>query len=146
MPRKQRKFRANAPLHIKHKFLSVNLSKELRKKYKKRNFPIKKGDMVKIFNGEYKKKTGKISEVNTKKSKVIIDGIFKSKKDGTKVKIYFHPSNLQIQELNLEDKKRIIAIERNPEKKKINEKKEIKSEQKKIETKEIKIKKPGVKK
>ena len=36
-PRKQRKYSANAPLHLKRKLLSVNLSKELRKKYGKRS-------------------------------------------------------------------------------------------------------------
>ena len=36
-PRKQRKLRANAPLHVKHKMMSSNLDKELRKKYEKRN-------------------------------------------------------------------------------------------------------------
>jgi len=41
--RKQRKFRYNAPLHIKHKFLSAHLSKELMKKYGTRNIPVKKG-------------------------------------------------------------------------------------------------------
>ena len=33
--RKQRKYRYNAPLHIKQKFVNVHLAKELRKKYKK---------------------------------------------------------------------------------------------------------------
>lgn len=127
-PRKQRKFLANAPLHIRHKMLSVNLSKELRKKYGKRNFPVRKGDIVKIMNGEYKKKTGKISDVNMKKLKVLIDGIYKSKKDGTKIKIYFWPSNLQIQELNLDDKKRLESINR----------KIVKKTEKKEETKKIK--------
>jgi large subunit ribosomal protein L24 len=138
-PRKQRKFRANAPIHMRHKLLSVNLSKELRKKYSKRNFPIRKGDNVKILVGEFKKKTGKISAVNTKRLKVLIDGIYKSKKDGTKVKVYFDPSNLQIQELNLEDKKRIEAIQRKAQEKKETVKKEEKAIVKKIE----KIKKPN---
>lgn len=112
-PRKQRKFLANAPLHIRHKLVSAHLSKELRKKYEKRNFPVRKGDSVKVMRGEFKKKTGKVSNVNLKKLKVLVDGIYKSKKDGTKIKIYFYPSNLLITELNLDDKKRIKAIERN---------------------------------
>jgi large subunit ribosomal protein L24 len=122
-PRKQRKYLANAPLHIRHKLLSVHLSKELRKKYGKRNFPVRKGDAVKVFNGEYKKKTGKIAEVNMGKLKVLIDGIYKSKKDGTKIKVYFQPSNLMIQELNLDDKKRLEALNRKSSLKKTLEKK-----------------------
>ena len=138
-PRKQRKYLAHAPLHIRHKMVSAHLSKELRKKYGKRNIPIHKGDTVKIMNGEYKKKTGKISDVNLKKLKVLIDGIFKSKKDGTKVKIYFQPSNLLIQDLNLDDKKRIESLNRKKtEPKKKQEVKNIKTE--KVQTKETKTK------
>ena len=54
--RKQRKYRHNSPLHIKHKFLSSNLSKELRKEYKVRNIPVRKGDSVLILRGDFKKK------------------------------------------------------------------------------------------
>ena len=57
-PRKQRKYRANAPLHILHTMMSSNLNKELRKKYGKRSFPVKKGDTIKIMIGEFKGKTG----------------------------------------------------------------------------------------
>ncbi|MBR9704459.1 50S ribosomal protein L24 [Candidatus Pacearchaeota archaeon] len=159
LPRKQRKYRMNAPIHTKHKMLSVSLTKELRKKYAKRNIPVIKGDNVKILVGEHKKKTGKISDVDTKRTRVNIDGIYKSKKDGTKIKVYFNPSNLQIQELNIDDKKRIKSIERkkthklekpNVEKKvkKIEEKpkiekkeektKEVKKETKKVNKKETK--------
>ena len=111
-PRKQRKYLANAPIHIRHKLLSAHLSKELRKKYGKRNFPIRKGDSVKVMRGEYKKKTGKIESVNMRKLKVLLEGVYKSKKDGTKIKVYFMPSNLLITELNLDDKKRTEAINR----------------------------------
>ena len=112
-PRKQRKYLANAPLHIKHKIASANLSKELRKRYGKRSFPIRKDDTVKIMRGEFKGKTGKIDSVDLNKLRVAISGIFRSKKDGSKVGVYFNPSNLQIRELNLEDKKRIKSVERN---------------------------------
>ena len=111
-PRKQRKFRANAPLHIRKKFLSVNLSKELRKKYGKRNVVVRKGDKVKIQVGKFKKQEGKIIRVFTKLSKVYIDSVQAKKQDGSKVNVKIQPSNLQIIELNLEDKKRIISLER----------------------------------
>src|SRR3989344_5196133 len=111
-PRKQRKFRFNAPLHIRHKMISANLSKELRKKHGKRNFPLRKEDKVRIMTGEFKKKTGKIESVDLKKIRVSIAGINRTKKDGTKVAVYFHPSNLQITELNLDDKKRKLSLER----------------------------------
>jgi len=111
-PRKQRKYLANAPLHLKRKFLSANLSKTLRKKYSRRSFPLRKGDEVKIMKGSFKRKKGKISEVDLKNIRVSIEGMQRQKKDGTKVNVFFHPSNLQIQELNLDDKKRIKSLER----------------------------------
>ena len=111
-PRKQRKYLYNAPLHIQKKMMSVNLSKELRKKYGKRNIPIRKGDKVKVLRGQFKGKTGKINKVSLKKRKVYIEGIESVKKDGTKAFVPVTPSNLQIQELILEDKKRKKLIER----------------------------------
>jgi large subunit ribosomal protein L24 len=120
-PRKQRKYVARAPLSTKKKFITSNLSKELRKKYGKRSFQIKKGDTVKIMKGKFKKRTGKIVEINLKRLKVIIEGIQVKKQDGSKANIKMQPSNLQIIELNMEDQKRKKAIERTN--KKVEEKK-----------------------
>ena len=111
-PRKQRKFRARAPLHVLRKFLSANLSKDLRKKYSRRSFPLRKGDVVRIMRGSFKKQKGKIEIVDIKRTRVVIEKIRRSKKDGTKVAVYFSPSKLQIQELNLDDKARMKSIGR----------------------------------
>jgi len=105
-PRKQRKYLAKAPLHLRKKFVSVNLSKELRKKFGKRNVSVRKGDRVKIIRGKFKGKSGKITGVYLKNSRVTIEGIQIKKQDGSKVNVKLQPSNLQIIELNLEDKKR----------------------------------------
>jgi large subunit ribosomal protein L24 len=122
-PRKQRKYLAKAPLHIKRKLLSVNLAKDLRKKYGKRNVIVRKGDNVKVMTGKFKGKTGKITQVFTKKSKITMEGIQVKKQDGSKANIKLQPSNLQIIDLNLEDKKRIQE--------KINKKTEKHSEENK---------------
>ncbi len=112
LPRKQRKYLANAPLHIKRKFVSVNLSKELRKKYGKRNVVARKGDSVKIMRGKFRGKQGKITEIKIKTSKIIVEGIQVKKHDGSKANIKMIPSNLQIIKLNLEDKKRLKTSEK----------------------------------
>lgn len=108
-PSKQRKYRFNAPLNIKRKFLSVHLSKELKSKYKTRNITIRKNDKVKILRGQFKGKTGMIIKVITKKAKVFIEGIENSKKDGTKTYYPLEPSNIMITELDLTDKRRKIG-------------------------------------
>ena len=111
-PRKQRKYLAKAPLSTRKKLISSNFSKELRSKYGKRNFPLRKGDTVKIMVGKLKGRTGKITEISLKKLKVVIEGIQIKKQDGSKANIKMQPSNLQIIELNLEDRKRKQALER----------------------------------
>ncbi|UZE93640.1 MAG: 50S ribosomal protein L24 [Candidatus Pacearchaeota archaeon] len=111
-PRKQRKYKAKAPLHVKHKMLATHLSKELRKKHGKRSITLRKDDVVKIIRGTFKGKQGKISIVNMKKIRVYIEGIQRTRKDGTKVNVPFNPSNLIIVELNLDDKKRNKKLRR----------------------------------
>jgi len=115
-PRKQRKFIYNAPLHVKHRFLSANLSKELRKKYGKRSLPIRKGDEVLVMRGAFKKKKAKVLEVDLKNSVVSLEGLQRAKKEGSKVNVWFHPSVLQIQSM-AEDPKRIKSKEQTKQEK-----------------------------
>lgn len=117
--RKQRKYRFNAHLKLKRKFLSLNLSKELRKKYGKRSFPLRKGDNVKVLSGKFRNHKGKIVAIN-KKMMILIDGIQTVKRDGTKINVPIRPSKLQIIELELEDKERIKSIERKMKKSDLN--------------------------
>lgn len=106
-PRKQRKYRYNAPKHIRGKFLHSHLSKELMKKHKKRSIRVRTGDKIKIMRGSFKGKTGKVERVNMKDLKIYLENVETLKKDGTKVKVGIDPSNILITELNLDDKKRI---------------------------------------
>ena len=110
--RKQRKYNYNAPLHIKHKFMSAHLSKELMKKYSTRNIPLRKGDTVKIARGNFKDHAGKIEKIFLKKTRVHVEGAQMIKKSGAKVFYPIHPSNLIITNLNLEDKRRQKIIQR----------------------------------
>lgn len=110
--RKQRKYRYNAPLHIKRKFLSVNLSKDLRSKYNIRSMLVKKDDTVRIMRGDHRGKESKILEVNHKRSKVYLSDISISKRDGSKKNLSVDPSNLMLLNLNLNDKKRLSKVER----------------------------------
>ncbi len=123
-PRKQRKYRYNAPLHIKQKFIHTHLSKELREKYGKRNIGLRKGDKVKILRGQFKRKTGTVEKIDLKKSRAIITGIEMMKKDGSKTPYPINVSNLIITEINIDDKKRKKKVE-NKEKATEKEKKAV---------------------
>ena len=109
--RKQRKYRLNAPLHIKQKFMTSTLSKDLRKKHKKRNLGLKKGYTVKILRGQFKKQTGKVVDIDLKRSRVNIEGIQQLKRDGTKAFYPLDPSNLQIIDFTIDDKKMRAKLE-----------------------------------
>ena len=106
-PRKQRKYQYNAPLHLRHSFLNATLSKDLRAKHGVRALPVRKGDEVKIMRGSHHNKKAKIASVDVKRTRVVLENLTRSKKDGSKVPIYFHPSNLQIVSVHGEDKRRL---------------------------------------
>jgi large subunit ribosomal protein L24 len=110
--RKQIKYRANAPLHLKRKFMASHLSPDLRKKHGKRAVVVRKDDKIRIMRGQFKGITGKVDRVNTKKTLVYVRGAEITKKDGTKAFYPLNPSNLMILELNLTDKKRVESIGR----------------------------------
>lgn len=108
-PRKQRKYSYNAPLHLKAKSLNVHLSKELSQKHKVKRIRVRSGDKVKVLVGKYKGKEGKVDVVNTKESRLSITGIEISKKDGSKVKVLIHASNVMIIDISTDDKKRFTG-------------------------------------
>jgi len=104
-PRKQRKYRYNAPMHVKVKLLHAHLSKDLRKKYGKRSLGIRTGDKVKVLVGDAKGKEVKVSNVDVKKMSVFLESIDRTKMDGSKAMIPFQASNLMITALGKEDKR-----------------------------------------
>lgn len=112
-PAKQRKYQKNAPLHIKSKFVNAHLSKELKKKHNKRSLQLRTGDKVKILRGQFSGKTGKITKINIKKSKIYVEGMDIIKKDGNKSFCSIHPSNLMIIEMVMDDKRRLKSAQKN---------------------------------
>jgi len=98
-PRTQRKFRAQAPLHIKQHFLHAHVSKELRASMKKRAVRIKKGDKVKILRGQFKGKEGNVVDVDLTKRKIRIGGMTHRKARGQEVLMPIDPSNVVIIEM-----------------------------------------------
>ena len=115
-PRKQRKYVANAPLNVKRRFMSVNLSKELRKARGRRSMVLRKGDTVIVKKGKFKGKRGKVLSLNIKKMKVEVEGMQVGKQDGSKINVKLIPTKLQIIELNRR-KKNVVGKATKEEKK-----------------------------
>lgn len=133
-PRKQRKYIKNAPLHIKRKSLTANLNKAIRKEFKKRSAVVRKGDEVAIKRGEFKGQLGEVLTTNLKNGTITVKAVVKKKVNGTEYNVPIRASKVQITKLNLEDPKRLAALNKNIKKK---ETKEAKSEPKKQEIKAV---------
>lgn len=94
-PRKQRKYRANAPHHIKGTFLNARVTDRLQDTYGKRA-RIRTGDTVEVMRGDYQGKEGTVQEVDVERENVYVDGVEVNRKDGTQSMRPVHPSNLKI--------------------------------------------------
>jgi large subunit ribosomal protein L24 len=110
-PRKQRKYRYNAPLHVMSKFMTSTLSDELREKYSSRSARVVVGDTVKVMRGDHAGIEGKVREIDVKREQVTVEGVSVAKADGKEVPRPIHPSNLMITKLNLEDERRVASLE-----------------------------------
>ncbi len=111
-PRKQRKARYQAPLHVKTKYLNAPLSATLQEKYKKKTLRVVKGDTVKVTRGDFVGDEGLVDAVDTKKSKIVVHGVSSTKADGTEVPRGIDASNVQVTKLNLADKRREAKLGR----------------------------------
>ena len=110
-PRRQRKYRYNAPLHIRQNFVHAHLSPELRKKYGKRAIQLKSGDTVTVLRGAQKKKQGVVDRILLKQGKVYVQGVELIKREGAKIPLPLNASNLMITKLDLDDRKRKTKLE-----------------------------------
>jgi ribosomal protein uL24 len=92
--------------------VNVHLSGELRKEHKRRLFPMRVGDKVKVRKGSFKGTIGKVLNINRVKGIVQVEGAERAKSDGSKVKAKIHASNVELIELDLSDKLRKKKLKR----------------------------------
>ncbi|MFQ3274907.1 MAG: large subunit ribosomal protein L24 [Candidatus Nanohaloarchaea archaeon] len=110
-PSKQRKYRDNAPLHVKDKLVSANASQELRDELGTRTIKVRTGDRAKVMRGDKKGAEGIINNIDRENAVVYIDGIDNERNDGSLQQKALRPSNLQIVALNVEDPDRLEKFE-----------------------------------
>ena len=104
---KQRKYRYNAPLHIKQKFMRAKLSKELREKYDVNRTSIRVGDKVKVVRGQFKGFEDEVRSVDIKNEKVYLSNLSIEAQDGSDSLYPIHPSNLILIKIDLDDDRRL---------------------------------------
>ena len=135
--------RYRASNQVISKQIAAPITKELRKKYSRRNARIMLDDTVKVIRGEYKGITGKVSKISTESNSIAIEGNKKEKLKGDKIDIYIHTTNVIITALNTDDKWRLKILEKKSKSKIKSMKEEAK---KKEETKSVDKKKTKNKK
>lgn len=106
-PRKQRKFRYNAPLHIKSKFLNAHVSADVATEHGIKTIRVIEGDTVKVMRGDHAGTEGKVREVDVKRENITVDGVSEVKADGKEVPRKIHASNLLITKLKTDDERRL---------------------------------------
>lgn len=114
-PRKQRKFRYNAPMHLRMKMVGVHVSKELAAKLgtARRSVAVHKGDKVLLMRGQKKGHTGKVMEVDLAILKVYVEGVTRRNSKGVEKPYPVDPSNLLLLEGEFA-KDRLSMIQRSP--------------------------------
>ena len=113
--RNQQRYRATA--QVVNKQISAPISKDLRKKYSRRNVRVTIDDTVRVIRGEYKGISGKVTKVSTQNNSIAIEGNKKEKLKGEKVDVYIHSTNVIITALNTDDKWRLKILEKKPKSK-----------------------------
>ncbi len=109
-PSKQRSMMYNAPAHQARKLLTAPLSEELRTSQGRRSYPVRKGDTVKIVRGDFAGVEGKITDIDTQRQRLFIEGVQREKTAGTSTNVSVNSSKVKITKLNLDDKWRAESI------------------------------------
>jgi large subunit ribosomal protein L24 len=102
----------NAPNHKKRKYISAPLSPNLRVEYGTRSMPVIADDTVSITKGDRKLAEGRVLRVNTKDLKIYVEGVTRTRQDGSTVQIPIRAENVMITRLNLDDSWRRDMLER----------------------------------
>ena len=143
-PSKQRKMLYNAPDQKRYKLFAAPLSQKLTASHNVKTISVRTGDTIRVMRGDRKGFEGKVSKLDKKKYRLIIEGLNREKVDGTSVPIFVHPSKVMLTNLKLDDKWRKKILERR-KKPKIKDQAKILSnkvinEKKKVTEKKSKIK------
>jgi ribosomal protein uL24 len=111
-PSTARKRMYNAPTHKKRRFLSAPLSPSLRAEHGTRSMPVVQDDTVSITKGDRKLSEGRVLRVDVDGCRVYIEGVTRTRMDGSTVQIPIKPANVIITRLNLNDQWRRRILER----------------------------------
>ncbi|MFB6233320.1 MAG: 50S ribosomal protein L24 [Haloarculaceae archaeon] len=110
-PRKQRKQRAEAPLHERHSQVRATLSEDLREEYGQRSVRVNEGDTVEVMRGDFAGHEDAVIKVDMKDEAVHVEDVTLETADGEEVPRPLDASNLRVTDLTLSDEERQARLE-----------------------------------
>ncbi len=97
-----------------HAHLSPKYLEDAKTRYP-RSLPVREGDTVRVMRGSQAGSEGKVTEVDHRRLRVLVEGVTVAQADGTEMGKPIHPSNLMITKLDMTDPWRRRLIEREEE-------------------------------
>ncbi|MCI4331863.1 MAG: 50S ribosomal protein L24 [Thermoplasmata archaeon] len=112
LPRYQRKAVFTADLFERHRRMAVPLSRELRARYGRRAFPLRKGDTVRILSGSYVGREERVAKIDLRGYSVTLDNVTGKTADAKLKPLAIRPSHLVLTRLNLSDpwRRRLLRV------------------------------------
>lgn len=116
LPRKQRKAVYTAHQFARRRYLTVSLSRELRRKYGRRQLPVRKGDTVRVISGSYEGQEERVAKISSRNRSITLDNITTKKGDQKLKPLPIRPNHLLLTRLNLTDpwRRRILRVTEEP--------------------------------
>jgi large subunit ribosomal protein L24 len=112
LPRRQRKAVYTADLFERRRRMAVPLSRELRRRYGRRQLPVRKGDTVRILSGSYVGREERVAKIDLRGYSVTLDNVTGKTADAKLKPLPIRPSHLVLTKLNLSDpwRRRVLKV------------------------------------
>jgi ribosomal protein uL24 len=102
-PRRQRRALYTAHTSERRRRMSVPLSRELRKRFRRRSLPLRKGDTVRVLAGSFKGREERVARINRRAYSVTLDNVTLKTADEKLKPLDLRSGRLVITRLNLSD-------------------------------------------
>jgi ribosomal protein uL24 len=103
LPRQQRKAIYTASLSERRRRMAIPLSRELRRRFGRRQLSVRKGDTVRILSGSYVGREERVAKVDLRSYSVTLDNVTGKTADVKLKPLPIRPSHLVLTKLNLAD-------------------------------------------
>ena len=111
-PRRQRKALYTAHTTERRRRMGVALSRELRRRYGRRQVPLRKGDTVRILSGSFRGREERVAKVDRRSYSVTLDNVTGKTGDQKLKPLPIRLSHLILIRLNLSDpwRRRMLKV------------------------------------